>query len=64
MSLTFVYPSRISGKNSVPVDREILKKNVAVISGFRHKGHAVGNIPGVRYKVVKVSGVSISALYK
>ncbi|KAG2306508.1 hypothetical protein Bca52824_026256 [Brassica carinata] len=35
-----------------------------LISGFRRKGHAVGDIPGVRYKVVKVSGVSLSALYK
>ncbi|KAF8091274.1 hypothetical protein N665_0450s0032 [Sinapis alba] len=27
-------------------------------------GHAVGAIPGVRYKIVKFSGVSLSALYK
>lgn len=35
-----------------------------MISGFGRKGHAVGDIPGVRYKVVKVSGVSLMALYK
>ncbi|CAN7129428.1 unnamed protein product [Brassica rapa subsp. narinosa] len=35
-----------------------------LISGFGRKGHAVGDIPGVRNKVVKVSGVSLSALYK
>ncbi|CAN6934516.1 unnamed protein product [Brassica oleracea var. botrytis] len=35
-----------------------------LISGFGRKGHAVGDIPGVRYKVVNVSGVSLSALYK
>ncbi|CAF1734073.1 unnamed protein product [Brassica napus] len=35
-----------------------------LISGFGRKGHAVGDIPGVRYKVVKVSGVLLSALYK
>ncbi|XP_073113597.1 small ribosomal subunit protein uS12-like [Elaeis guineensis] len=31
---------------------------------FDHKGHAVGDIPGVRFKVVKVSGVSLLALFK
>ncbi|KAF2606541.1 hypothetical protein Bca4012_101463 [Brassica carinata] len=35
-----------------------------LISGFGRKAHAVGDIPGVRYKVVNVSGVSLSALYK
>ncbi|CAH8386342.1 unnamed protein product [Eruca vesicaria subsp. sativa] len=33
------------------------------ISGFGHKVYVVVDIPGVMYKVVKVSGVSISALY-
>ncbi|WZZ50653.1 hypothetical protein YC2023_050760 [Brassica napus] len=42
----------------VPNDDEVL------ISGFGRKGHAVGDIPGLRYKVVKVSGVLPSALYK
>ncbi|CAN7009307.1 unnamed protein product [Brassica oleracea var. botrytis] len=42
----------------VPNDDEVL------ISGFGRKSHAVGDIPGVRYKVVKVSGVLLSALYK
>ncbi|XP_033148563.1 40S ribosomal protein S23-like [Brassica rapa] len=31
---------------------------------FISEGHVVGDIPGVRYKVVKVSDVSISTLYK
>ncbi|KAJ2083615.1 ribosomal protein S23 [Coemansia sp. RSA 988] len=35
-----------------------------LISGFGRKGRAVGDIPGVRFKVVKVSGVSLLALYK
>jgi small subunit ribosomal protein S23e len=35
-----------------------------LISGFGRKGHAVGDIPGVRFKVAKVSGVSLLALYK
>mmetsp|Transcript_23639 Transcript_23639/g.33173 ORF Transcript_23639/g.33173 Transcript_23639/m.33173 type:complete len:144 (-) Transcript_23639:73-504(-) len=35
-----------------------------LISGFGRSGHAVGDIPGVRFKVTKVAGVSLLALYK
>jgi len=35
-----------------------------LISGFGRSGHAVGDIPGVRFKVVKVAGVSLWALFK
>eukprot|EP01138_Halocafeteria_seosinensis_P000522 gb/GECG01000536.1/.p1 GENE.gb/GECG01000536.1/~~gb/GECG01000536.1/.p1 ORF type:complete len:146 (+),score=22.47 gb/GECG01000536.1/:1-438(+) len=35
-----------------------------LIAGFGRAGHSVGDIPGVRFKVVKVSGVSLLALYK
>ncbi|KAL0278030.1 UNVERIFIED_CONTAM: 40S ribosomal protein S23-2 [Sesamum radiatum] len=35
-----------------------------LIAGFGRKRHAVGDIPGVRFKVVKVSGVSLLALFK
>lgn len=35
-----------------------------LIAGFGRKGHAVGDMPGVRFKVVKVSGVSLLALCK
>jgi len=35
-----------------------------LISGFGRSGHAVGDIPGVRFKVVKVAGVSLLALFK
>ncbi|KAJ3393585.1 40S ribosomal protein S23 [Lobulomyces angularis] len=35
-----------------------------LIAGFGRKGKAKGDIPGVRFKVVKVSGVSLLALYK
>src|SRR4051812_16973759 len=35
-----------------------------VISGFGRRGHAVGDIPGVRFKVVKVAGASLLALFK
>eukprot|EP00933_Yihiella_yeosuensis_P053057 TRINITY_DN51221_c0_g1_i1.p1 TRINITY_DN51221_c0_g1~~TRINITY_DN51221_c0_g1_i1.p1 ORF type:complete len:142 (-),score=23.55 TRINITY_DN51221_c0_g1_i1:82-507(-) len=33
-------------------------------AGFGRSGHAKGDIPGCRFKVVKVSGVSLLALYK
>ncbi len=35
-----------------------------LIAGFGRKGHAVGDIPGVRFKVAKVSNVALSALYR
>jgi len=35
-----------------------------LISGFGRSGHAKGDIPGVRFKVVKTAGVSLLALYK
>nr|QVU21305.1 ribosomal protein S23 [Salpingoeca prava] len=35
-----------------------------LVSGFGRKGHAVGDIPGVRFKIAKVAGVSLLALYK
>eukprot|EP00827_Trimyema_finlayi_P000733 TRINITY_DN1197_c0_g1_i3.p1 TRINITY_DN1197_c0_g1~~TRINITY_DN1197_c0_g1_i3.p1 ORF type:complete len:176 (-),score=74.00 TRINITY_DN1197_c0_g1_i3:159-686(-) len=34
-----------------------------MIAGFGRKGHAVGDIPGVRFKVVGVKGISLKALY-
>lgn len=35
-----------------------------LISGFGRKGKAKGDIPGVRFKVVKVSGVGLMALFR
>mmetsp|Transcript_7680 Transcript_7680/g.23238 ORF Transcript_7680/g.23238 Transcript_7680/m.23238 type:complete len:146 (+) Transcript_7680:123-560(+) len=35
-----------------------------LIAGFGRKGHSVGDIPGVRFKVVKVAGISLLALFK
>ncbi|SMQ55819.1 unnamed protein product [Zymoseptoria tritici ST99CH_1A5] len=35
-----------------------------LLAGFGCKGKAKGDIPGVRFKVVKVSGVGLSALWK
>jgi hypothetical protein len=34
-----------------------------LVAGFGRSGHAVGDLPGVRFKVVKVAGVSLKALY-
>ena len=34
-----------------------------LISGFGRSGHAVGDIPGVRFKVVKVANTSLLALW-
>uniref|UniRef100_A0A803M7V9 40S ribosomal protein S23 n=1 Tax=Chenopodium quinoa TaxID=63459 RepID=A0A803M7V9_CHEQI len=41
-----------------------LVQDEVLIAGFGRKGHAVGDIPGVRFKVVKVAGVSLLALFK
>jgi len=35
-----------------------------LLAGFGRKGKAKGDIPGVRFKVVKVSGVGLMALWK
>nr|XP_034348125.1 40S ribosomal protein S23-like [Arvicanthis niloticus] len=52
---------------SVPNDGclNVMEENDEVlVAGFGRKGHAVGDIPGVRFKVVKVAIVSLLALYK
>ena len=51
----------------VPSDgclNSIEKNNDILVAGFGCKGHAIGDIPGVHFKVVKVASVSILALYK
>ena len=35
-----------------------------LVAGFGRKGHAGGDIPGVRFKIVKVAGVALSALFR
>ena len=35
-----------------------------LVAGFGCKGHAVGDIPGIGLKVVKVASVSLLVLYK
>jgi small subunit ribosomal protein S23e len=34
-----------------------------LISGLGRHGHSVGDIPGCRFKVVKVAGVALRALF-
>lgn len=34
-----------------------------MVTGFGRKGHAVGDIPGIRFKVMSVRGVSLKKLY-
>ena len=40
------------------------QQDEVLISGFGRRGHAVGDIPGVRFKVVKVAGVALWALFR
>ena len=41
-----------------------LIQDEVLIAGFGKRGKSKGDIPGCRFKVVKVSGVSLLALYK
>jgi len=42
----------------------IEENDEVLISGFGRSGHAVGDLPGIRFKVVKVSGVGLMALFR
>jgi small subunit ribosomal protein S23e len=42
----------------------IEENDEVLIAGLGRSGHAVGDIPGIRFKVVKVSGVSLNALFR
>jgi small subunit ribosomal protein S23e len=53
--------------NAVPNDgclNFVDENDEVLLAGFGRKGKAKGDIPGVRFKVVKVSGVGLSALWK
>ena len=52
-------PPRLADLAPLPASQDEV-----LIAGFGRKGHAVGDIPGVRFKVVKVSGVALLALYR
>lgn len=34
-----------------------------MVAGLGRSGHAVGDIPGVRFKIIAVKGISLKALY-
>ena len=34
-----------------------------LVAGFGRSGHAVGDLPGVRFKIVKVAGAGLLALW-
>eukprot|EP01137_Pigoraptor_chileana_P010176 Opistho-2@59420 len=42
----------------------IEENDEVLVAGFGRAGHAVGDIPGVRFKVVKVAGVALLSLWK
>merc|ERR1712157_326979 len=52
------YVPRDGGMSFIDENDEVL------VAGFGRSGHAVGDIPGVRFKIVKVANVSLLALFK
>ena len=51
----------------VPMDgclNFLTENDEVTVAGFGRKGHAVGDIPGVRFKVIAVKGKSLNALYR
>lgn len=56
-----VFYTKVDHVTHVPPLQE---NDEVLVAGFGRKGHAVGDIPGVRFKVVKVANVSLLALYK
>jgi len=42
----------------------IEENDEVLVAGFGRSGHAVGDIPGVRFKIVKVSNVGLYALWR
>eukprot|EP01117_Protostelium_nocturnum_P013901 TRINITY_DN5233_c0_g1_i1.p2 TRINITY_DN5233_c0_g1~~TRINITY_DN5233_c0_g1_i1.p2 ORF type:complete len:146 (+),score=39.29 TRINITY_DN5233_c0_g1_i1:61-498(+) len=51
----------------VPMDgcmNFVEENDEVLVAGFGRKGHSVGDIPGVRFKVVKVAGVGLWALFR
>merc|ERR1712166_1237588 len=51
------YVPRDGGMSFVDENDEVL------VAGFGRSGHAVGDLPGVRFKIVKVAGAGLLALW-
>jgi len=41
----------------------ISENDEVTVAGLGRKGHAVGDIPGIRFKIIAVKGVSLLALF-
>jgi small subunit ribosomal protein S23e len=39
------------------------RKRLSLVAGFGKKGRSKGDIPGIRFKVVAVKGISLVALF-
>lgn len=67
MVMSICWVANLDGWLTVPNDgclNFVDENDEVLLSGFGRKGKAKGDIPGVRFKVVKVSGVGLSALWK
>jgi ribosomal protein S12 len=53
----------VRGPECLLTNEHVLVQDEVTVAGFGRRGHAVGDIPGVRFKVVKVAGVSLLALW-
>merc|ERR1712166_1242225 len=51
------YVPRDGGMSFIDENDEVL------IAGFGRSGHAVGDLPGVRFKIIKVAGAGLFALW-
>jgi small subunit ribosomal protein S23e len=51
------YVPRDGGMSFVDENDEVL------VAGFGRSGHAVGDLPGVRFKIIKVAGAGLFALW-
>jgi small subunit ribosomal protein S23e len=51
------YVPKDGGMSFIDENDEVL------VAGFGRRGHAVGDIPGVRFKIEKVAGASLLALW-
>lgn len=51
------YVPRDGGMSFIDENDEVM------VAGFGRRGHAVGDIPGVRFKIEKVAGTSLLALW-
>ncbi|RYH23743.1 hypothetical protein EON65_17440 [archaeon] len=62
--LTTPFPFSAFISTPIKILKSFFIQDEVLISGFGKRGKSKGDIPGCRFKVVKVSGVSLLALYK